>query len=738
MSSFDKHYAGLNITASDNNGKMRPVSRITLYVDDENVVTAGDDTGLEIVADCPNATQAIADMLLAQFKGFVYQAMSAEDTEIDPAAELGDGITADGMYSVIAKIADDGTGFLSVSAPGEEELEDEYPMDGPLTKALTHAFNRKIAETQSSITKTSEEIRLEVKNTKEGLENTIRQTASSLTSEISSSEARSKSLVEQTATSLRTEISSSEGRSKSLVEQTASSLKSEISSSEERSKSLIEQSVGSIKLSVSGGLGGSASITLSGGGEGGGTIDLSQVRSAFANDNSEVAISGGRVTFNSGTFVVNSTNFGVTADGTITANAGSIAGWSITPGKLFAGNASTGVAVVQTPQDSTGYVFAAGGNSHDSYANCPFRVQKDGTLYATKANITGAVNATSGSFTGKIEASSGNIGDWQINSNGIIYETADGLQRVTMRGLGSGASGTGVFYIGTRTSASGSFTYPFRVDIDGTCRATKFEMVGGTMSGTNTNSGTISGGTFSNGTVSGGTLTGSTGGTFSGGTLSGCNLGGTSLSFGGGGGSLSSGSSGGVISGYLRVATNNTSYTSTGTAFNNPVNVYSSLNVTGDKDRMMSTKHYGKRLLAAYETPLATFSDYGVARLDDTGVFYIVIDPVFAEMVNNAYLPTAFLTKYGEGDIWVEEVAHDIITVRGTPGMKFAWETRYAQGNARVERLRVMGFDYMDMSNEREFDTDAAVAYEHSKENIDYAEMGFEYFREFERSIEAA
>ena len=154
----DKFYVGLDLTGFQNNGIQRPISRVTLKLDDENILTAGDDSGFELVADCPHATQAMVNSILAQVKGFKYQMYDASDINVDPSMELGDGITASGVYSVISRVDDDGSGFPSASAPGEAELEDEYPTGGPMTQA----FDRKIAETRSRITKTAEEIRLEV------------------------------------------------------------------------------------------------------------------------------------------------------------------------------------------------------------------------------------------------------------------------------------------------------------------------------------------------------------------------------------------------------------------------------------------------------------------------------------------------------------------------------------------------------------------------------------------------
>ena len=154
----DKYYVGGDITSFADNGKYKPISRVTLLVDDDNILTAGDDTGMEIVASCPHATQAMVNALLQTMKGYQYQAYEAGAANIDPAAELGDGVTVGGIYSPLSKLSDDGRGYAGISSPGEAEMEDEYPSDG----YITQEFNRKIAETRSTITKTSEEIMLKV------------------------------------------------------------------------------------------------------------------------------------------------------------------------------------------------------------------------------------------------------------------------------------------------------------------------------------------------------------------------------------------------------------------------------------------------------------------------------------------------------------------------------------------------------------------------------------------------
>lgn len=79
---------------------------------------------------------------------------------------------------------------------------------------------------------------------------------------------------------------------------------------------------------------------------------------------------------------------GASISGTLTAGKdSSIGGWKITDGKIYFDGTPT--AVMQHPSSSVTYVFAAGGNSNSNYSDCPFRVTKNGALYATNATITG-------------------------------------------------------------------------------------------------------------------------------------------------------------------------------------------------------------------------------------------------------------------------------------------------------------------------------------------------------------
>lgn len=206
----DKYYVGGDITSFADNGKYKPISRVTLLVDDENSLTAGDDTGMEIIASCPHATQQMVNALLQTMKGYRYQAYEAGAANIDPAAELGDGVTVGGIYSPLSKLSDDGRGYAGISSPGEAEMEDEYPSDG----YITQEFNRKIAETRSSITKTSDAIMLRVNGISDDV-SSLRVSLGNVQSEVSGKidGNTAQSLINQSIDTIELSVSSGSGGS---------------------------------------------------------------------------------------------------------------------------------------------------------------------------------------------------------------------------------------------------------------------------------------------------------------------------------------------------------------------------------------------------------------------------------------------------------------------------------------------------------------------------------------------
>ena len=145
--------------------KFDAISKVVLLVDDENYYEAGNGTGRTLELTCPYGTQEMANNILASVSGYQYQPVTATDALADPAVELGDSMTVGGAYSIVAQREID-FGLLlpmGLAAPGQEEIESEYPY----VSQQQSDINRQIAQTRSEISKTSEEIGLRV----DGLEN---------------------------------------------------------------------------------------------------------------------------------------------------------------------------------------------------------------------------------------------------------------------------------------------------------------------------------------------------------------------------------------------------------------------------------------------------------------------------------------------------------------------------------------------------------------------------------------
>jgi len=116
--------------------------------------------------------------------------------------------------------------------------------------------------------------------------------------------------------------------------------------------------------------------------------------------------------------------------------------------------------------------------------------------------------------------------------------------------------------------------------------------------------------------------------------------------------------------------------------------IYTSMNLTvnGSKNRLVQTKDYDGRLLYAYETAEPYFGDIGESEIGADGSVYVQIDPVFAETVDLTEYQV-FLTKYGQGDLWVEDRKNDHFTVKGTAGLHFGWEIKAKQFDHKDRRL---------------------------------------------------
>ena len=153
-------YVGAAAQALEVSPALPAYTGVTLEDADGVQYSAGDGTGMVLTAYCGWATQAMAERVLAAVEGYAYRPFSAASAILDPAAELGDGVTVGGVYSVLAASTATFDGLLhaDISAPAEEELDHEYPYETPEQRSMKRGFK----QVYSTIEKTDTAIRMEV------------------------------------------------------------------------------------------------------------------------------------------------------------------------------------------------------------------------------------------------------------------------------------------------------------------------------------------------------------------------------------------------------------------------------------------------------------------------------------------------------------------------------------------------------------------------------------------------
>ena len=325
----------------------------------------------------------IANNTLSKIRGIIYRPFAA-DCKGNPCLEVGDAVRLPTKYELIESY------IFKRTLKGIQALRDSIEADGEeyrtgnvnsvqrsiiQLKGKSNVLERSIEETkstitnvekglQSQITQTASEIRLEVKNTTDGLSSRITQNANGITAEVK-------------------RASEAEGNLSSSIKINADNITAEVkraSEAEGNLSSSIKINADNIKLKVSKG---SVSSEIS---QEAGLITIKSNRLVIQSDNFKLT-KDGKITATDGIF-----------SGKITATEGQIGAFTITGTKLY-GTKDGKTVMINVPKTGT-YVFAAGGSTHDSYSDCPFRVTYEGKMYSTNAEIKGKVTATSGEIGG--------------------------------------------------------------------------------------------------------------------------------------------------------------------------------------------------------------------------------------------------------------------------------------------------------------------------------------------------
>lgn len=131
-----------NMVSFDKAEQFDGFSKVVIIVSDEIEYSAGNETGRTLTLNCPWGTQEIANNILQSIKGFQYQPMTAENALVDPSVEIGDGISANGVYSGVYSLETKFNSNLptTVSAPADEELYEEHTYVSKTEREVTRKF----------------------------------------------------------------------------------------------------------------------------------------------------------------------------------------------------------------------------------------------------------------------------------------------------------------------------------------------------------------------------------------------------------------------------------------------------------------------------------------------------------------------------------------------------------------------------------------------------------------------
>jgi len=140
--------------------------RIIVGVDEdynELVYFAGNESGRVLEVENPFGSQAMANAILESVRGYQYQPLYADGALLDPAAEIGDAVSVNGVYSgIYTRATTFGTLMASdISAPTNEEVIHEFNIPTPTERK----FHRLNYDMQSQFKITSAEIEAKVSKT---------------------------------------------------------------------------------------------------------------------------------------------------------------------------------------------------------------------------------------------------------------------------------------------------------------------------------------------------------------------------------------------------------------------------------------------------------------------------------------------------------------------------------------------------------------------------------------------
>ncbi len=187
MSETAKVVLGREVSSLDVSPQFEAYSGVEIIVDEETSFFAGNRNGRVLTIQNEWGTQAQANNIRADLraKGFQYQPYTADGAILNPAAEIGDGVTIADTYSGIYTINKNFGRLMKsdISAPQDEEVDHEFPFEPKQDRV----YKREIAEAHAQIKINANSISAEVlraTNRENALQSSITQTATEISATV--------------------------------------------------------------------------------------------------------------------------------------------------------------------------------------------------------------------------------------------------------------------------------------------------------------------------------------------------------------------------------------------------------------------------------------------------------------------------------------------------------------------------------------------------------------------------
>lgn len=148
------------VSSLDTAPQFQPYSKVIIHIDDETKIEVGDDTGRTLEYEDPFGSREQAERQLAALRGYQYQPFYAEKALLDPAAEIGDGISVGKVYGGLYQRKREFSRLMAadIAAPHDEEIDHEYKYESPTERK----FKRQMGDVRATLLIQADRIEAEV------------------------------------------------------------------------------------------------------------------------------------------------------------------------------------------------------------------------------------------------------------------------------------------------------------------------------------------------------------------------------------------------------------------------------------------------------------------------------------------------------------------------------------------------------------------------------------------------